>query len=567
MTDLAVAHPRTRGFPPAFLGYVLVLCLAVAVLVPSALRAFTASPWDALFLTALMVATSLLTVPVVPAFDVDEQLDGPVAVAASVLLPPSLAVLVVFLGFTNHRELRLAVPPWLSLFNRGQAGLSAGLAGVSARPLLGVFGGGEPTVLGQVVATVVAVAVHNAANILLLGVGEVLRHRSTFRESLAYQSVPAPGSRLDVLLVSLLAVPIVVVYREYEALAVLLLGFPLGLGYSAIRSARESSERAEELSLQVRELEMLNDLGKELLAEHDLQRVVDVTRRALQRALGTDAVVVDLTGDVPGDLQAFKVPGAEPAVIGAPPGLSGGSAAAVDAVAGLLGMSLQRVELAEELAEVQRARVALSGRILEEGTRERSRIALEIHDDVLPYLAAAEIQADNIRSALRRAETERAEDLAAVTQDAVSGGIGRLRDVLAQLRNQIIVPGSLAGGLREALDDLKLVHGVETDLVAPQNLESLPLAVEILLLETVRGCLANVARHAQAERVKVELEYTHSGISLAICDDGRGFDPRAIREGSHGLSLLAQRVDLARGSFVVTSAVGEGTRVHVEVPL
>jgi signal transduction histidine kinase len=262
-----------------------------------------------------------------------------------------------------------------------------------------------------------------------------------------------------------------------------------------------------------------------------------------------------------------EVPGAAPAAVGVPGGLSDGSAAAVDAVAGLLGMSLQRVELSAELGALQEARAALSGRILEEGTRERSRIALEIHDDVLPYLAAAEIQADNVRSFLQRDDKVRAEGLAAKTQDAIHGGIGRLREVLAQLRNQIIVPGSLRDGLREALDELKLVHGVTGDLVAPQELDPLPLAVEILVLETVRGCLANVANHARAHHVVVTLAFTDSGISATVCDDGRGFDPDAVSEGSQGLSLMAQRVDLARGRFLVNSAVGQGTRVHVEVPL
>jgi len=241
--------------------------------------------------------------------------------------------------------------------------------------------------------------------------------------------------------------------------------------------------------------------------------------------------------------------------------------AAVEAVSGLLGMSLQRIELSEELAEVQRARVALSGQIIEEGTRERSRIALEIHDDVLPYLAAAEIQADNIRTSLRRQQVTRAEELATVTANTISGGIGRLRGVLAQLRSQIIVPGSLRQGLHEALHTLRLEHGVQGELLIADDLPPLPLAVEILVFETVKGCLANVTKHAQASRVTVSVERTHSGISATICDDGRGFDPTAVPEGSHGLSLMAQRLDLARGRFEVTSAVGEGTRVHVEVPL
>ncbi len=550
----AAQRVSARRFPREFLLYVVMLVLLVMLALPEGLLAFLAQPGEALFLLGLMVAASLLTVSIIPDQDVDWQLDGPIAVASAVLLPPPLAVLVTFIGFTNQRELQLSTSPWLSLFNRGQSAVSVWIAALFAQPLRL----SSPGVFWLVVATSMAIVVHSVAGRLVWWAGHTLLHRDA----------PAlPRLRADYWLVSGLALPIVVIDEVASSFAVLLLAFPLSLGYRAIRTARESEERAGELALQVRELGTLNALSKQLLAEGELDRVVDITAQALKDALGITDVVVDLAGWIPPALQAVKVPGAEPAAIGVPPGLSEGSAAAAEAVAGLLGMSLQRMELSEELAEVQRARIELSGQIIEEGTRERSRIALEIHDDVLPYLAAAEIQADNVRTCMRRDQIPRAEQLAGVTREAIGGGISRLRQVLDTLRSQIAVRGSLTRRLREALDALKLEHGVQGKLVAPDDLPELPLAVEILVFETVRGCLANVARHAQAEHVVVTLQTAHSGISATVCDDGRGFDQTAVREGSHGLSLMTQRVDLARGRFEVTSAVGEGTRVHVEVPV
>lgn len=549
--------PSSRRFPPAFLLYVVVLAGVVGGALPGALPAAGAQLRDTIFLLVLMTAASLITIPIIPDQDVDGQLDGPVAVAAAVLLPPPLAMAVAFLGFTNRRELRLAASPWLSLFNRSQIALSVGLASLAAQPVAGGDSLGR-----RVLAAAVAVVVYNLASLTLWSVGHSLMHRVSVADALALYPYA-----VDFLLISALALPLVVLYQGFSSLAVFLLAFPMGLGYSAIRSARESEDKAQQLEVQVRELSTLNALARQLLAETDVERALASTRGALAAALGTDEVVVDLGGDVPAELQPFAVPGARPAAVGVPRGLPEGSVAAVDAVAGLLGMSLQRAELSEELGALQQARVALSGEILEEGTRERSRIALEIHDDVLPYFAAAEIQADNVRSWLRRAEPERAEGLAAITQDAIHGGIGRLREVLDQLVKQIIVPGSLREGLRQALADLKLVHGVEGRLQARETLPPLPLAVEILVLETVRGCLANVAKHAGAGHVTVALEFTDSGISVSVCDDGRGFDPTAVSQGSHGLSLMAQRVDLARGRFLINSSVGQGTRVHVEVPL
>jgi signal transduction histidine kinase len=194
-------------------------------------------------------------------------------------------------------------------------------------------------------------------------------------------------------------------------------------------------------------------------------------------------------------------------------------------------------------------------------------MALEIHDDVLPFLAAAEIQADNVRSALAREDADRADKLANATRDAVHDGIAQLRGVIDALRRQVVVPGGLRPGLGEALEELRLKHGINGTLAAPDPMPTLPFAVEILLLETVRGCLTNVARHAAASAVHVGLDMNGSAISATVSDDGRGFDPSAVPAGHDGLALMAQRVELARGRFAVRSAPGEGTTVQLEVPV
>jgi signal transduction histidine kinase len=543
--------------------YAATLGLLVLAVLPAGWTAFLQDPAAALYLTVLTAAASLLTVPMLPDLAVDVLFGAPVAVAAAVLLPPPLAVVVGFLGLVSQRELRGLTSPWHSLFNRSQLGLSAGAAALMAERVAEMV----PTpIVSGVAATLVGVVAYDVVNIGLNSLSLWLLGRLPLSQAAHHNLLPFPRFGLDFLLISALAVPIVIIYRELHPLGVLLLALPLGLGFIALRSARQSADQARELTLQVRELETLNALSRRLLAEGDPLRVASATRDALRSAIDTEEVVVSLAGEVPADLRVVPVPGVQPAAIGVPHDLHGASVEAVEAVAGLLGMSLERNELSEELAEVERARTALSGRILEEGTRERSRIALEIHDDVLPYLAAAGIQADNVRSSLATTDTARAAQLATVAQDAINDGIGRLREVLASLHTQIIVPGSLRPGLEAALEDLRVSHGVEGELLMADEIPALPLAVEILVLETVRGCLTNIARHAKARHAMVVVDFKDSGISATICDDGQGFDPAAVREGHHGLSLMAQRVELARGRFVVSSAPGAGTRIQVEVP-
>lgn len=554
-TGIPVARePRLH---PAFRAYVLLLAVVTLVILPSGLMQAATDPIPALLWVFFIAAANLLTIPASPKWNIDASLGAPVSVAAAVILAPPVALLVNFFGFANEREWRRGTSPWLVVFNRTQMALSAGAAALAA----------DLQPWGNITGTLVAVLVYTMVNTAAISLQVLLRRQVQIVEAAKGSAAPFPHFMVDFALVSLLSVLIVIGHEQVGPSAVLLLALPLWLGYSALRSAREAEDRADELAARVRELETLHALGTELLTARDTERVRIIALGALRVALDTDAVDVSATGTVRQGLIAVPIPGVEPFAVGVPPGLSDAAKAGVEAIAGLLGNALQRVRLERELGAVERARTALSGQILEEGTRERNRIALQVHDEVLPYLAAAEIQADNVRSALGRSDDGRADELAQATQQLVHDGIHRLREVIAALRRQIVTPGGLRPALVASLEELRMSNGVEGVLEAPETLPGLPLAVEILVLETVRGCLANVANHAKADTVWVRMKVDEGRIYLEIRDDGRGFDPAAVPPGHHGLGLMSQRVGLARGTFLVVSEAGKGTTVHVEVPV
>jgi signal transduction histidine kinase len=554
--DVELQEETAAGrFPPVLIAYVLLLTGITLAILPAGIRASLESPLATILWVVFIAAANLLTIPMLPKMQVDASLGAPVSVAAAVLLDPAAAVLVNFLGFTNEREIRREATIWAVLFNRSQFALSAGLAALAAHQV------------GILLGTVAAVVVFNISNTLAVTLFIWGRQGIRLGNAAKDSSNPFPRFFVDWALVAMLAVLIVVVYDGVGGWVAILLALPLWLGYSALRSAREAEDRAEQLAARVHDLETLNELAASLLRVRVPREAAVQTGQALSDALGGADIEVVLDGAISQELQPVKVIGAEPAVIGVPQELPEDSLAVVEAAAGLLGMAVQRLQLEQELTEVERARVALSGEILEEGTRERSRIALEIHDDVLPYFAAAEMQADNVQSAIRGQALDQANALALRTRDAVHDGIARLREVLEALRRQIVVPGSLRDELASALEKLRVESGVQVHLDVPEEMPTLPLAVEILVFETVRGCLTNVARHAGASRVSVAVRVTNTLLEAEVRDDGRGFDPSDIPAGHHGLVLMAQRVELARGRFVVTSGVGAGTTIHLEVPL
>ena len=101
--------------------------------------------------------------------------------------------------------------------------------------------------------------------------------------------------------------------------------------------------------------------------------------------------------------------------------------------------------------------------------------------------------------------------------------------------------------------------------------QRLPAHIEVALFRIVQEALANVARHAHAGHVDVRLARDEANTTVTVTDDGRGFDvPQALSQPgprqSVGLLGMQERVRLLGGRLEISSHVGGGTIVRVEVP-
>jgi signal transduction histidine kinase len=88
----------------------------------------------------------------------------------------------------------------------------------------------------------------------------------------------------------------------------------------------------------------------------------------------------------------------------------------------------------------------------------------------------------------------------------------------------------------------------------------------------VQEALTNVARHARARHVWIEVSQSENALELVVRDDGVGFDvaktlEQAAQRGHLGLLGMKERVQILRGSLEVESAPGRGTRIRVALPL
>jgi signal transduction histidine kinase len=94
----------------------------------------------------------------------------------------------------------------------------------------------------------------------------------------------------------------------------------------------------------------------------------------------------------------------------------------------------------------------------------------------------------------------------------------------------------------------------------------LPTATEVVLLRSTQEALTNVRRHSGAHEVAILLAYAETTVRLVVRDDGRGFDPAAVRGSAFGLRGMRLRAEQVAGALRVRSDPETGTTIELEVP-
>jgi signal transduction histidine kinase len=198
---------------------------------------------------------------------------------------------------------------------------------------------------------------------------------------------------------------------------------------------------------------------------------------------------------------------------------------------------------------------------------ERSRIGMDLHDGVIQSIYAVGLILESARLQMRD-EPEEADK-------SVLLAIAGLNDAIRDIRNFILDlrPQRFTGDLNEAL--ARLIREFQANAMIPvrfsaqaATLSALPAPVARTIFLTTQEALANVARHARANQVTVEIWQEPEMVILCIEDDGVGFNVSQQSQAvGHGLANMRARADELNGVFVVQSAPGEGTQICLRLPI
>jgi signal transduction histidine kinase len=197
---------------------------------------------------------------------------------------------------------------------------------------------------------------------------------------------------------------------------------------------------------------------------------------------------------------------------------------------------------------------------LEAHTRERSRLARDLHDGLGQMLALLKLQLQRMG---RKHDGEPVQKTFDESADHVDATLEELRRISRDLRPAPLQDRSLGQALREYA--IAMAHRTDLEVTVEGDYEG-PLsdAVGDELYRIAQECLTNCLKHSGARRVIVRLADIDDRHSLTVTDDGRGL-PEPLPDGL-GLATIRERSELLGGSCMIAPAQGGGTRIEVTVP-
>jgi PAS domain S-box-containing protein len=233
------------------------------------------------------------------------------------------------------------------------------------------------------------------------------------------------------------------------------------------------------------------------------------------------------------------------------------------------GKMLRIVGMVTDITERKRAEEALanvSRRLIEAQEQERFRIARELHDDIGQRLALLAVELEElhqnppilpgIRSRmgeLHKQASEIATDIQTLSHELHSSKLEYL---------------GIAAAMRGFCKQFSEQQDVEIDFRSHDLPGSLPQDISLCLFRVLQEALHNSAKHSGVRHVEVRLWGTSDEIDLTVRDSGAGFDSEAAKESRGlGLTSMAERLKLLRGTLSIQSQPKRGTTIHARVPL
>ena len=198
-------------------------------------------------------------------------------------------------------------------------------------------------------------------------------------------------------------------------------------------------------------------------------------------------------------------------------------------------------------------------------TKERNRIAQELHDTLSHTLSGLSVQLETMKAYWDR-DPATARQRLDKSLIAIRSGLEETRRVLMALRAKPLEELGLAGAIQQMSEEAATHAGINLDLILADNMPSWTSNTEQCIFRVAQEAITNVIKHSKAKKLTVKLESKENKVTLTVQDDGIGFEVNDSNGAKHfGLMGMKERAEFVKGELIITSQPGTGTTVKLTI--
>jgi signal transduction histidine kinase len=235
------------------------------------------------------------------------------------------------------------------------------------------------------------------------------------------------------------------------------------------------------------------------------------------------------------------------------------------AIADRSALAINRAEMTDALREREMRIAELSGHLLTVQEEERKHISRELHDETGQALMVIRLYLSMLDKAVTTRTTKaKIQELLEVVDRTIEG----IRRIIGRLSPLVLQELGLIAAIRKEAKDLAKSSGVNARVAVSDDVGRMAPEVEAAIYRVVQESLHNVAKHADAHAVTIEMNRRENRLCLRIEDDGVGISnvPNSQRP-TFGLAGMRERISTLGGTLRVESRKGKGTKILVSVPV
>lgn len=194
-------------------------------------------------------------------------------------------------------------------------------------------------------------------------------------------------------------------------------------------------------------------------------------------------------------------------------------------------------------------------------SRERNRMARELHDILAHTLSGVAVELEGVRTVIRTNQ-DVADELVSRSLQAVREGLTETRLALQDLRSSPLQDLGLSMSIQNLAESVSHRTGINIEIRIAQPNRDYPIEVQQCFYRVAQEAISNIVDHASARKVLIQLQETGKNLILIIRDDGVGFDQSTTDTSmKFGVIGMKERAEMINAKLTLTSELGSGTQI------